>query len=927
MENNDLVIQERKEKFIKFFKNNPSWIFYLILIGLVIFGVSIRTIPMADHGNGTPGLWDITTNDWTLGPDLDPFLFLRYAKEIVEHGSLPSEDALRSVPLGFDPTKELQMVSHMIVLTYKFLKFLGSEASINYAGVIMPVIFFGFTIIAFFFFVREIFYRKNEKETHLKANIIATISTLFMIVIPNFVSRTIAGIPEKESIAFFFMFAAFYFFLKAWKSENTKWAVIHGLFAGLFSGLMSLSWGGASYLYFPIAISCFVAFILNKFNKNRAIALAIWVFVSPLILFSFSNRYDIKGFFLGLDTGLALLTLITLAVDYFIWNSKLKNNHFLNKIKLPKHIISLIITTILGLLFIIIFLGFGFITNTLNTINQQMFNPVTGRWKTTVAENRSPYFTEWAASFGPFIKNIPVLFWMFFAGSVLLFRKMLNKIEKNKAWILTGLYILFFFGLVFSKYSETSIFNGESFVSHAFYYLSALALIIGFGYFYIKDYQANTKEFDSIEYEYLLLFILLVLCLFTARAAIRLIMVLGPIAPVFMAYLLTELCYGFRKINDKTIKTITIFAIIVLVLLGLYTFSSYYNDVKVQAYSSVPYYYTQQWQNAMSWVRDSTPVTSVFAHWWDYGYWVQSMGERATVTDGGNLVVWWNYLTGRYVMTGDNQKEALEFLYTHKTNYLLMDSSDLGKYGAFSQIGSDINYDRLSYGPITMISDLKQVQETANGTLRVYQGQTAVDEDITYKDETMDIYLPGFSIGSTGVSGYNAMILGTIIEVKPTETSTEFNQPSGIYYLNGQQIKLPLRYLYYNGQLIDYGNGVGAAVYVIPRVTAVNNQMQIDDTGAVIYISPRILRGMLGQLYLLDNAFGKFNAFQLAHNEDSIIVSSIKSQGANVDSWVYFDNYGLQGPIRIWKINYLGNEKENPEYLRTTQPASINWQF
>jgi asparagine N-glycosylation enzyme membrane subunit Stt3 len=41
-----------------------------------------------------------------------------------------------------------------------------------------------------------------------------------MIIIPAFLSRTVAGIPEKESVAFFFMFLSFYLFLKAWKSER-----------------------------------------------------------------------------------------------------------------------------------------------------------------------------------------------------------------------------------------------------------------------------------------------------------------------------------------------------------------------------------------------------------------------------------------------------------------------------------------------------------------------------------------------------------------------------------------------------------------------------------------------------------------------------------------------------------------------------------
>src|SRR3990172_10160255 len=99
----------------------------------------------------------------------------------------------------------------------------------------------------------------------------------------------------------------------------------------------------------------------------------------------------------------------------------------------------------------------------------------------------------------------------------------------------------------------------------------------------------------------------------------------------------------------------------------------------------------------MTWVRENTERNTVFGHWWDYGYWVQSIGERATVLDGGNAISYWNHMMGRYALTGTNETEALEFLYAHNTTHFLIDSTDIGKYPAFSSIGSDENYDRRSW--------------------------------------------------------------------------------------------------------------------------------------------------------------------------------------------------------------------------------------
>src|SRR3989344_8670485 len=101
------VIRIRKEKIVKFFKTNYSWISYVVLAFIVYLAVKIRTSNLA-------GLKDITTGTWTLGPDLDPFLFLRWAKYIFEHGSLYAIDTMRYVPLGFNTKGELLLHPYMI---------------------------------------------------------------------------------------------------------------------------------------------------------------------------------------------------------------------------------------------------------------------------------------------------------------------------------------------------------------------------------------------------------------------------------------------------------------------------------------------------------------------------------------------------------------------------------------------------------------------------------------------------------------------------------------------------------------------------------------------------------------------------------------------------------------------------------------------
>jgi len=901
--NEEQIIKERKEKAIKYIKNNPNFIFIFVLILLVILGVYIRYQPLTDHG-GRPGLWDITTNDYTLGPDLDPFLFLRYASEIV-NGSFDKMDMMRNVPLGFDTSTELQMVSYFIVITYRALNMLGNY-SINYAGAFMPVWVFALTIIAFFLFVREIFSRK-EKESKIKANLIASISTFFMIIMPAFLSRTVAGIPEKESIGFLFMFLSFFLFLRAWKSEKIRNASIFGILAGISTGLMGLTWGGVTIVYLTIAIAGLAAFILNKIKIKESLIYALWLISSAVVYFAFTNRISVKDFVFGLDTGISVLVLAIIIFHYLLWNTKLKNFIKIENIKLPKTVITILIILIVGLIGALI-IDYNYILNMIDQLYHRLITPVTGRWNTTVAENRQPYFVEWVASFGK------TIFWLFFISSAALFYKMFSKLRKKETRILTAAYILFFFGLVFSRYEPSSILNGVNFVSKVLYFGAVIIFAVAIIFSYLNYYKKSERHFEEINFDYILLFILFFITLASARGAVRLIMVLVPIAPIFIAYLIIELFYKINKTNENTKIIVAGLAIIITILVA-YQGYHYYNSVKSEANSYVPYYYTFQWQEAMKWVRDNTATDSVFAHWWDYGYWVQSIGKRATVTDGGNAIVWWNYLTGRLVLTGDNQKDALEFLWNHKANYLLIDSSDIGKYGAFSQIGSDANLDRLSMGPITMITNSQQTKETKESIVRVYQGNgNQIEEDLIYENNGTKITL---FRENTGLMG--------IISSFSTNKS-KFEQPTIVFSTNGKQVNIPARYVYYNNTFIDFKTGIEAAVYIIPKLDATQQGLSIDNSGALIYLSPRILRGLLGQLYLLDNSFGNFKNFEVAHTEPDFIIRQISEQtGMAFPDFVYYQ--GLRGPIKIWKIKYTGQEKENKEHVQKQVPDYITWKF
>ena len=46
---------------------------------------------------------------------------------------------------------------------------------------------------------------------------------------------------------------------------------------------------------------------------------------------------------------------------------------------------------------------------------------------------------------------------------------------------------------------------------------------------------------------------------------------------------------------------------------------------------------TNDWNESLEWIKNNTPEDAVIGSWWDYGYWIQTKGERATLADNSTL--------------------------------------------------------------------------------------------------------------------------------------------------------------------------------------------------------------------------------------------------------------------------------------------------
>lgn len=442
MSENDLL-EQRTKKIVQALKKNYSYVTYAILAVIVFISIRIRTANLA-------GLRDVTTGGWTLGPDLDPFLFLRWGKYIVTHGSLMTMDTLRYIPLGFNTLGELVGIPYLIAWFHPIASMFGST-SVEQSAALLPVPLFALTVVAFFFMTRLVFMDLGKA----KSNAIALISSLFLSILPTLLPRTIAGIPEKEAAAFLFLFLTFYLFLRSWKSSKMSSWLTCSILAGISTAFMAVVWGGYNYIFVILGAFMFVAIILGKVKEKETYIYGIW-FVSAIILMAqLSTRYSIIGMLKSTITGGAALVLV-MAIMYVIvfrfpeLKGKLQNS-FLKKIPLEIKIV--VLAVLIVFILAIVILGPSFIFGKITEIQRILFTPIVDRLGVTVAENRQPFLDEWSSSFGPsvadffrfisfgniqqnslsFLSTMYIVFWMFVIGGIWMFYSYLSMLKKETA--------------------------------------------------------------------------------------------------------------------------------------------------------------------------------------------------------------------------------------------------------------------------------------------------------------------------------------------------------------------------------------------------------------------------------------------------------------------------------------------------------------
>jgi dolichyl-diphosphooligosaccharide--protein glycosyltransferase len=508
--------------------------------------------------------------------EFDPYFDYRATKFIVDNGLdayWQWHDTMSWYPEGRDVSGTSQTVLH-ITAAYLYQAFGGGISLLDFT-IAFPAVMGALTVIAVFALVRV-----------LGGTTAGMFAALLMAFSPAIIQRGNLGWFKSEPLGLFFGILAMYLFISAIKHKEIKYAIAKAVAGGLILGLANGAWGGIQYFSIPISLF-FIA--LPFFRKDLTIPMyvAIAFTIFTLITAAAFPRPGIS-FVLGLP-GLAMIAgTIFLAIAFFVK-------------KISKPMVQTRNVALMLIAFVAIGIGFilagPYVSPSFRYLNA--INPFIGSIDPLV-ESVAEHFTPTVADY---FTDFSVL--LMFAGL--------------GGW------------LAFRRRNDTAIF----------------ALLIGITGVYVSATFARLLVFASVG-----IIVLAGLGLYEVtrsimayREATTTPATTGPRITAATREERRKLEFARRSHSTSGQIVKISYVIVMIMMLSIPMF--YPTNANWVSSADVPAaianggtgyrIQSEDWTDAMDWLSKNTEPNAVIASWWDYGYWITTLGNRTSLADNATL--------------------------------------------------------------------------------------------------------------------------------------------------------------------------------------------------------------------------------------------------------------------------------------------------
>lgn len=567
--------------------------------------------------------------------EFDPYFDYRATKFIVDNGLdeyWQWHDTMSWYPEGRDVPGTSQTVLH-ITAAYLYQAFGRGMPLIDFT-IAFPAIMGALTVVAVFALVRV-----------LGGTSAAMFSALFWALSPAIIQRGNLGWFKSEPLGLFFGILAMYLFISAIKHKEIKYAIAKAIAGGLILGLANGSWGGIQYFSIPIALF-FIALPFFRRDLTIPMYVAIAFTVFTLITAGAFPRPGVS-FVLGLP-GLAMIAGTAFLVIAF----------FVKKISRPmvqtrNLAFALIAFVAIGAAFI----ATGpYVSPSFRYLNA--VNPFIGSVDPLV-ESVAEHFTPTVADY-------------FIDFSVLLMFAGLG------GW------------LAFRRRNDTAIF----------------ALLLGITGLYVSATFARLLVFASVG-----VIVLGGLGLYEVTRSIMAYReatatpATGPTTRSAAATREERRRMEFASRGHSTSGQVVKISYVVVIIMMLSIPLVYPSNSNWVSSADIPTaianggtgfrIQTDDWINAMDWLSQNTEPDAVVASWWDYGYWITTLGNRPTLADNATL----NHtrIQSLAKMFISDEESGMKIAQDLKADYILVYTvGQVRFYGQLNASGTDAADERIA---------------------------------------------------------------------------------------------------------------------------------------------------------------------------------------------------------------------------------------
>jgi dolichyl-diphosphooligosaccharide--protein glycosyltransferase len=508
--------------------------------------------------------------------EFDPYFDFRATQFIVDNGLNAYwqwHDTMSWYPEGRDVPGTSQAVLH-ITAAYLYQVF-GRGMSLMDFTIAFPAVMGALTSIAVFALVRV-----------LGGTTAGMFSALFWAFSPAIIQRGNLGWFKSEPLGLFFGISAIYLFISAIKHKEAKYAIAKAIAGGLILGLANGSWGGIQYFSIPISLF-FIA--LPFFRRDLTIPMYVAIAFTALTLIT-AAAFPRPGisFVLGLP-GLAMMA----GTAFLVIAS------FVKKFSRPMVQTRNVAFLLIGVIAVgIAFIATGpYVSPSFRYLNA--INPFIGSVDPLV-ESVAEHFTPTVADY---FTDFSVL--LMFAGL--------------GGW------------LAFRRRNDTAIF----------------ALLIGITGVYVSATFARLLVFASIG-----IIVLAGLGLYEVtrsimayREAAATPSATGPRLTAATREQRRKMEFASKRhyTSGQAVKISYIIIMIMMLTIPMF----YPTNANWVSSADIPTaianggtgfrLQTDDWTHAMDWISKNTEPGAVIASWWDYGYWITTLGNRPTLADNATL--------------------------------------------------------------------------------------------------------------------------------------------------------------------------------------------------------------------------------------------------------------------------------------------------